>query len=111
MFKNSHFNRDIRKWNTSCVKNMSQMFRHSSFNHDISAWDISKVTDKREMFEGALFVKDLSRWGLKWNQLKELFGGTLPRYLEARKSIEDKNQLIESFVGARITPNRKRKVI
>jgi len=35
MFKDSHFNGDISKWDVSNVTNMSSMFSGSKFNGDI----------------------------------------------------------------------------
>jgi len=46
MFKNAtSFDGNVSTWDTSKVKDMSQMFyRASSFNQDISKWDVAKVS-------------------------------------------------------------------
>ena len=69
---------DISKWNTSCVKNMSNMFggcryRPHSFCSsltsipDISKWDTSNVTDMSNMFHGCSTfdcLPDISKWNI-----------------------------------------------
>lgn len=39
----NQFNGDISKWNTSNVKNMSNMFHSCAFSGDISQWNTSNV--------------------------------------------------------------------
>jgi len=53
------FNDDISKWDVSNVKDMSQMFQAykwdpSIFNQDISGWDVSNVEDMQLMFYNAI---------------------------------------------------------
>ena len=56
------FNGDISEWDTSNVRNMSQMFKNSMFNGDISNWDVSNVEDMSSMFENSRFNGDISKW-------------------------------------------------
>jgi surface protein len=45
------FNEDISKWNTTSVKDMSNMFRQArGFNIDLASWDVSSVTAIYEMY-------------------------------------------------------------
>ena len=59
---------NIETWNTSNVRNMSQMFRsltsiNNIFNKDISNWNTSKVTNMFAMFlHMTEFNQDLSGW-------------------------------------------------
>jgi hypothetical protein len=53
------FNDDISKWDVSNVQDMSQMFHAykwdpSIFNQDISGWDVSNVKDMQLMFYNAV---------------------------------------------------------
>ena len=60
------FNEDMGAWNTSGVKNMSNMFSHaSSFNQDIGDWPVHSVTDMSVMFERAsAFDQDIGGWAV-----------------------------------------------
>lgn len=62
LFKNSNFNGDISRWNTSNVTNMNSMFVNSEFNGDISKWNVSKVINMNYMFINSAFNQDLSNW-------------------------------------------------
>ena len=64
MFKDSKFNGDISKWNTSNVKNMVSMFENSIFTGDISKWDVSNVEYMGRLFRNSKLEKlnKLPRW-------------------------------------------------
>ena len=52
----STFDEDISRWNVGNVTNMTSMFEGASaFNQDISSWNVSKVTSMKKMFKGAVF--------------------------------------------------------
>ena len=58
-YRKYRFNDDISKWDVSNVKDMSQMFQAykwdpSIFNQDISGWDVSNVEDMQLMFYNAV---------------------------------------------------------
>ena len=58
-YRKYRFNDDISKWDVSNVKDMSQMFQAykwdpSIFNQDISGWDVSNVEDMQLMFYNAI---------------------------------------------------------
>ena len=58
-YRKYRFNDDISKWDVSNVKDMSQMFQAykwdpSIFNQDISGWDVSNVEDTQLMFYNAI---------------------------------------------------------
>ena len=58
-YRKYRFNDDISKWDVSNVKHMSQMFQAykwdpSIFNQDISGWDVSNVEDMQLMFYNAI---------------------------------------------------------
>jgi len=58
-YRKYRFNDDISKWDVSNVKDMSQMFHAykwdpSIFNQDISGWDVSNVEDMQLMFYNAV---------------------------------------------------------
>ena len=57
MFNGSNFNKDISKWDTSKVENMSYMFENSKFNRDISNWKINKDCKITNMFDNCS-IKD-----------------------------------------------------
>lgn len=50
LFKESHFNGDISKWDVSNVTDMSGMFESSQFNGDVSKWNVSEATIIEDMF-------------------------------------------------------------
>ena len=58
----------ISDWNTTQVKDMSQLFyRKYQFNDDISKWDVSNVKDMSQMFQAykwdpSIFNQDISGW-------------------------------------------------
>ena len=59
----------ISDWNTTQVKDMSQLFyRKYRFNDDISKWDVSNVKDMSQMFHAeykwdpSIFNQDISGW-------------------------------------------------
>jgi surface protein len=108
MFQESHFNSDINKWNTSQVEDMSWMFYRSIFNGDISQWDTSKVKNMTMMFSGSQFNGDLRKWQLNEEQMQEIFGDTLPQYLDARRSLEEKTQLCATFTPPTTKPSNKK---
>ena len=58
-YRKYQFNDDISNWDVSNVKNMSQMFHSykwdpSIFNQDISGWDVRNVEDMQLMFYNAV---------------------------------------------------------
>eukprot|EP00523_Entomoneis_sp_CCMP467_P004098 CAMPEP_0168752426 /NCGR_PEP_ID=MMETSP0724-20121128/18379_1 /TAXON_ID=265536 /ORGANISM="Amphiprora sp., Strain CCMP467" /LENGTH=107 /DNA_ID=CAMNT_0008800673 /DNA_START=22 /DNA_END=342 /DNA_ORIENTATION=+ len=61
------FNQDISRWDTSSVKQMSQMFQGaSSFNQPLGDWNIASATDMSFMFfQAAAFQQDLCSWNEK----------------------------------------------
>jgi len=63
IFGGSDFNQDIGNWDVSNVTDMGSMFEASNFNQDIGNWDVSNVTDMRAMFNGAPhFNQDIGNW-------------------------------------------------
>lgn len=58
------FNQPLETWNTSCVRNMSEMFMNTiSFNQPLNSWDTSKVQNMRCMFQrAASFNQPLNSW-------------------------------------------------
>lgn len=51
LFYNTAFNRPIGSWDTSAVRNMSELFfKANSFNQPIGEWDTSSVVDMNAMF-------------------------------------------------------------
>jgi surface protein len=61
MFRKSHFNGDISRWNVSNVTNMESMFENSEFNGDISQWPISSKVETKSMFDNSPIEK-LPKW-------------------------------------------------
>lgn len=64
LFRDSEFNGDISRWNTSHITNMYGLFFSSKFDGDISLWDTSNVTDMSNMFCYSLFNQDISTWNV-----------------------------------------------
>ena len=62
LFRESKFNGDISRWNTSNAINMRYMFAESDFNGDISKWDVSNVNSMVSMFADSQFNGDISKW-------------------------------------------------
>ena len=62
LFRESKFNGDISRWNTSNATNMRYMFAESYFNGDISRWDVSNVNSMVSMFADSQFNGDISKW-------------------------------------------------
>ena len=63
LFRNSHFNGDISKWDVSGVQTMECMFTGCYyFNGDISKWDTRNVCLMRNMFCDTRFNGDISKW-------------------------------------------------
>jgi len=58
------FNEDLSRWDTSNVKDMSNMFYlQINSNPNLSGWNTSKVENMSNMFYGALnFNSDISKW-------------------------------------------------
>ena len=53
--KATNFNRDISKWDTSSVRDMTGMFDEAiEFNQNIGRWNTSQVLSMNKMFNGAL---------------------------------------------------------
>jgi hypothetical protein len=65
----------------------------SEFNGDISKWNVDRLGEIDSMFCGSSFLGGLIAWCLSKQQLDEAFGETLPQYLNARKSVEERAQL------------------
>jgi len=70
MFKHAdRFNAMISGWNTAKVKKMNVMFQNAfAFDQDISRWDVSQVHDFTRMFAGTFdkgFGQDISGWNVK----------------------------------------------
>lgn len=61
-FQRSAFTGNISDWNVSSVKTMHSMFARSRFNGDISGWNVENVEDFSEMFSGSIFNGDISQW-------------------------------------------------
>lgn len=62
---NSNFNKDIGHWDTSNVINMYGMFYKAySFNQEIDSWNISKVEDMGHMFAYGNFNKEIKSWNV-----------------------------------------------
>jgi surface protein len=54
---------DINTWDTSSVKDLSELFAYSTFNDSLSNWNTAAVTDMSRMFQFATdFNQDLSKW-------------------------------------------------
>ena len=52
LFRETHFNGDISKWDVSNVTDMHAMFyKCKSFNQDISKWDVSNVKNISNIFD------------------------------------------------------------
>jgi hypothetical protein len=81
----------------SNITDVSWMFRGSQFNGDIRQWNTSQVTNMNWLFHGSEFRGDLRKWQLNDEQMKDIFDDTLPQYLAARRSIEEKAQLCATF--------------
>ena len=64
MFAGSMFNQDISRWNVSSVEKMNGMFANSSFNNNISQWNTSNVEDMQSMFSYSIFNGDISQWNV-----------------------------------------------
>ena len=62
LFRESKFNGDISRWNTSNTTNMRYMFAESDFNGDISKWDVSNVNNMWGIFYKSKFNQDISNW-------------------------------------------------
>lgn len=62
LFRDSPFNGDISKWNTSNVTTMYATFQRSAFTGDISAWNVSNVKTMHSMFAYSVFNGDISQW-------------------------------------------------
>ena len=64
MFRYRVFNRSIKSWDTSNVRNMSEMFSGTNnFNQDITSWNTGNVRNMNEMFKGASkFNQNISTW-------------------------------------------------
>lgn len=64
MFQSTSFNGDISNWDTSNVKDMSQMFYlNNEFNKPLNSWDTSKVTNFSNMFASSpAFNQSLNDW-------------------------------------------------
>jgi bacterial surface protein 26-residue repeat len=64
LFQNAtNFNSEIGHWDTSLVKDMSNMFSNTAFNKPINTWDTSAVTNMTSMFADAVnFNQSLSSW-------------------------------------------------
>ena len=64
LFNSTDFNQDIGSWDVSSVSVMNDMFSYTtSFNQDIGNWDVSNVTSMYAMFQGASsFNQDIGSW-------------------------------------------------
>jgi surface protein len=64
MFQYRAFNRSITSWDTSNVRNMSEMFSGTNnFDQDITSWNTGNVMNMSEMFKGASnFNQNISTW-------------------------------------------------
>ena len=65
-FRFANFNKDISKWDTSNVTNMSMMFYGAKrFDKPIGNWNVSKVTDMSMMFHDAeRFNQPIGNWNV-----------------------------------------------
>ena len=89
LFRESKFNGDISRWNTSNTTNMRYMFAESDFNGDISKWDVSNVNNMWGMFYKSKFNQDISNWKINKDcvthsmftdcPIKEEYKSKLPR--------------------------------
>lgn len=65
VFRESYYNGDLSKWNTSNVKYMDYMFSFSDFNNDsLKNWNLSNVTNIRGMFYHTPFNGNISNWNI-----------------------------------------------
>lgn len=55
-----NFNKDISKWDTSSLLDMSFIFYYSNFNHNITNWDTSNVINMNFAFYNSKFNQDIS---------------------------------------------------
>ena len=64
LFKETRYNGDISKWDTSNVTDMQWMFAAAkNFNQPIGSWDVSNVTNMHGMFWWAkIFNQPISDW-------------------------------------------------
>ena len=80
LFKNTLYNGDISKWNTSNVTDMSYMFSCAyKFNKSIGNWDVSHVSYMDNMFYCAKrFNKPIGSWDVSHvRDMKYMFGAAL----------------------------------
>lgn len=67
------YGNDINAWNTSKIKDMSELFKHSDFNDNISDWDVSSVERMQYMFYYADdFMQDIGSWDV--SSVKDMAG-------------------------------------
>lgn len=66
MFKDSLFNGDISKWDTSNVTRMDYMFQRANmFISEVNDWDVSNVTKMDAIFSyTSSFDKSIDKWNI-----------------------------------------------
>jgi hypothetical protein len=84
------------------------MFQNSLFNGDVSQWKLESATIWNRMFDKSAFVGDLRPWEPTKKFLKELFEGSLSRYLKTRQSVEEREKLYEIVGKGSKKMNRKK---
>ena len=67
----STFNQSLKTWNVSNVTTMKNMFSEAlAFNQPLSTWNVTKVTSFQEMFfEAVSFNQDISNWNFAQSNL------------------------------------------
>ena len=70
-FYTSTFNQSLKTWNVSNVTTMKNMFTEAlAFNQPLSTWNVTKVTSFQEMFfEAVSFNQDISNWNFAQSNL------------------------------------------